>query len=323
MIDYFAHTIQRPQDKINFVIVLLGEQGIGKDSALQPVRYAIGDSNCKEISPDELFSNYNSYADCLLLVINEARPAAEDFKATNFYEKLKILTAAPPNWIMMNGKYQKQRHVRNLMRVIITTNDPLALYVPENDRRLHFAKSDLQSKWADAEYFDQLYNYYEAGGMAHVYAYLLKRDISKFNPKMKPAANAAWQSVVTSWNYPAHNPLSDVLDDLGWPDVFFSGELLKSEAAAFDSKEEMATLLKSSRKLSSMMQRNGYNTIHSENKNNGWKFCHGGKAFRSRIAFVKFGFQGSVEDAIQDRGYEIAKSGKAPKPKVINIESAR
>jgi hypothetical protein len=319
MMDYFAHTVQHPGEKINFGIVLLGEQGIGKDSALQPVRYAIGECNCKEISPDELFSNYNSYADCLLLVINEARPAAEDFKATNFYEKLKTLTAAPPNWIMMNGKYQKQRHVRNLMRVIITTNDPLALYVPENDRRLHFAKSHLESKWADRNYFDQLYDYYEAGGLAHVYAYLLQRDISKFSPKQKPAANAAWKSVVASWNTPVHNPLTDVIDELGWPEVFFGVEILSAEVAAFDNKDEMKVLLRSSRKLSSMMAKNGYETIQSTDKNNGWHWHANGKRFKARVAFVKVGFKGDIEAAIDARGTEIAECGKAAKSKIIKF----
>lgn len=321
LLDYFAHTIQHPEEKINFGIVMFGEQGIGKDMALDPIRYSLG-LNCREISPDMLFSQYNSYVDCIMLIINEARPAAEEFKATNFYELLKTLTAAPPDWIPMNGKYQRQRHVRNLMRVIITTNDPLSLYVPENDRRLHFVHSKVPSKWANSDYFRRLDGYYQAGGRAHVHSFLLERDISKFNPKEKPEPNAAWNSIVASWNAPVHDPLMDVLDDLGWPPLFFGGELLMSDIAAFDNKEEVKLLLRSSRKLAGLMARHGYETVQAPNKNNGWKWIINGKMFKSRVAFVRRDFTGDIETEVEKRGTEIAANGKAARPKVVPIRSA-
>lgn len=319
LLDYFAHTVQHPEVKINFGIVLLGEQGIGKDSALLPVRLAVGSRNCKEVSPDHLFSQYNSWAASVLLIINEARPAVEDFKATHFYELLKTLCAAPPDWIMRNGKYESQLYVRNLMRVIITTNDPLSLYVPENDRRLHFAQSELQSKWAAPEYFKQLHDYYEAGGADSVYAYLLDRDISKFDPKQKPASNESWKSVVASWNTPVNDPLSEVLDELGWPDVFFGGELLNAEVAAFDNKDEVRLLLKSSRKLAGKMNAHGYLTKQAPDRQCGWQWHENGKRFKSRIAFVKKGFSGDVEAEIERRGREITSNGRAAKQKTVRL----
>lgn len=323
MLDYFAHTVQHPEIKINFGLVLIGEQGIGKDSALLPVRAAVGERNCAEISPDDLFSQYNNWAASVLLIINEARPAAEDFKATHFYELLKTLTAAPPNWLRMNEKYGRQRYARNLMRVIITTNDLLSLYVPENDRRLHFAQSKLSSKWAEKGYFDDLHKYFEAGGLSHVYAYLRQRDISKFDPKQKPAANDAFKSVSASWNAPVHDPLADVLDELGWPDVFFGGELLNVEVAAFDNKDEVKLILRSSRKLAAKMDRLGYEPRQAPEKSNGWKFSKSGKTFRSRVAFVKKDFAGNVEAEVQRRGDEIAANGRAARPKVVKLELAK
>jgi hypothetical protein len=322
LLDYFAHTIQHPEEKINFGIVMLGEQGIGKDSALEPVRFAIGERNCAEISPDDLFSPYNQYVSSILVVVNEARPVMEDFKATDLYERLKMLTAAPPNWITMNGKYQRKRTVRNLMRIIITTNDPLALYVPENDRRLHFANSRVNSKWAGEDYFTQLHNYYEAGGYAHVYAYLLQRDISKFNPKVKPESNTTHKSIVASWNSPIHDPLSDVLDDLGWPIVFFGNELLLSDVAAFDNRDEVKVLLKSSRKLASMMSRHGYEMMQSPNREQGWRWQMG-KKFKARVAFVRRDFDGDVSLEIDRRGAEIANDGKAARPKVVWLKTEK
>jgi len=324
LLDFFAHTVQHPDVKINFGIVMIGAQGIGKDSALEPVRAAIGEKNCKEITPNDLLSNYNDWAACLLLVVNEARSTAEDFKATDFYEATKILCAAPPDWIRVNGKYEKHRYARNLMRMIITTNDPLALYVPDDDRRLHFVLSRLPAKWAEPGYFDQLHSYYAAGGFAHVYAYLRQRDVSKFDPKKKPASNQAFRAIVASWNSPVHDPLADVLDELDWPDVFFGSEFLLSTAASFDNRDEVVNLLKSSRKLAVRMNRLGYEA-HRPEDGEQWRWREGDKfkdGFKARVAYAKKGFDGSrLRLEIEKRGKEIAKTGKAepkskPKPQL-------
>jgi hypothetical protein len=42
IIPWFAHRVQRPEEKINHAIMLGGLQGIGKDSMLEPVKHAVG-----------------------------------------------------------------------------------------------------------------------------------------------------------------------------------------------------------------------------------------------------------------------------------------
>jgi hypothetical protein len=323
LLDYFAHTVQKPQEKINFGIILNGEPGIGKDLALLPVRRAIGEWNCREETPSKITSNFNGWVNCVLLTINEAKPTESEFKATDFYEVLKPCLAAPPNWLPRNGKYEKQFYVRNVLRVIITTNDALALYVPENDRRLFFAKSELPAKWAEGKRAHELVGFYNAGGYAHVFAYLRQRDISKFNPHIVPAQTAAQEAVAASWTQAVYDPLRDVLDDLGWPPLFFGGELLSSEVAAFDNKDEVRILLQSSRKTALRMNRLGYQQQSSPHKSNGWKFSENGKVFRTRVVFVKHGFGGDIEAEIDRRGREIAACGKAARPKVVSIKEAK
>lgn len=310
LLDYFAHLVQKPHEKANYGIILLGAQGIGKDTALEPVRWAMSDRNCREISPDALFTSYNAYADCLLLVINEARPTEHEFRATDFYEKMKTLCAAPPDWITINGKYQRHRHVRNLMRVIITTNDPLSLYIPEDDRRLHFAQSPVPQGWKGEDYFKGLYAFYDDGGHAHVLAFLRERNIKLFNPKQKPAANAAWHNVAAAWHNPVSSPLADVLADLGWPDALFGPELLHTDVAAFDNKDDMKLLLRSSLKLAREMSKIGYDVVRSDNKQNGWAYNNNGKRFRARVAFVKKGITTGVQEILDHRGEKIAAHGR-------------
>ncbi len=49
--DWLAHRVQRPAEKLNHALVLGGGMGIGKDTLLEPIRYAVGDGNFKEAGP--------------------------------------------------------------------------------------------------------------------------------------------------------------------------------------------------------------------------------------------------------------------------------
>lgn len=51
IIRYLAYKAQHPEDKINHALVLGGEQGIGKDTIIEPVKYTIGPWNFAEVNP--------------------------------------------------------------------------------------------------------------------------------------------------------------------------------------------------------------------------------------------------------------------------------
>src|SRR5262249_43064592 len=54
IITWLAHRVQRPQEKINHALVLGGLQGIGKDTLLEPVKYAVGPWNFRDVIPANL-----------------------------------------------------------------------------------------------------------------------------------------------------------------------------------------------------------------------------------------------------------------------------
>ena len=51
MLNWFAHRVQRPWEKINHAIVMGGSQGIGKDTILEPLKQAVGPWNFKSENP--------------------------------------------------------------------------------------------------------------------------------------------------------------------------------------------------------------------------------------------------------------------------------
>ena len=52
---------------MNHALVLGGAQGIGKDSLLEPVKYAIGPWNFQDISPSHLLSRFDGFVKSVIL----------------------------------------------------------------------------------------------------------------------------------------------------------------------------------------------------------------------------------------------------------------
>jgi hypothetical protein len=285
--DYCAQMVQQPQEKCNAAIVLSGTQGIGKDAALMPVKAAAGAWNVKGIDPDELFSPYRPWLQTLMLTIDEVRPTKDEFHASSMYNILKPMIVAPPDTLPLNDKYQKLRYVINVLRVFITTNDWMAMYIPAEDRRMFIMHSTLPQKWHETEgkpeYFVRLFAWLQQGGCANVAAWLQARDLSRFNPKAQVEKTMGWEAVANTWGEP-EDAITLALEQLGSPQVLFTAELLRVQ---FDGKEELEGMLKSPRKIGHRMQRSGYLAMKPPNGDPRWVFRHEGAAFSSRMAFVK------------------------------------
>src|SRR5262249_14203029 len=73
IIRWLAHRVQKPQEKINHALVLGGLQGIGKDTLLEPLKYAVGPWNFHEVSPKQIGGRFNGFLKSVILRVNEAR----------------------------------------------------------------------------------------------------------------------------------------------------------------------------------------------------------------------------------------------------------
>ena len=73
IVKWLAQRVQHPEEKINHALVLGGNQGIGKDTALEPVKHAVGAWNFQEVSPQHLIGRFNGFLKSVILRVNEAR----------------------------------------------------------------------------------------------------------------------------------------------------------------------------------------------------------------------------------------------------------
>ena len=311
--DYCAHMIQRPHEKCNAGVVLSGEQRIGKDAVLHALKIAIGFWNAKDVDPDELFKRFKPWMQTMMLTINEVRPSKDEFHASSMYNILKPLLASPPMTLPMEDKNDKLKYVINVMRVFITTNDYMAMYIPPGDGRLFIMNSSLEFGWQVKaglpDYFVDLYSWIENGGAGHVARWLASRDISHFNPKGEVAKTAGWEAVSGTWDEP-DDCVAYALEAMGKPDVLFGTELAHIQ---FEYQEDMQAMLKSPRKLGHRMQRAGYVLVKPPADGERWRFHEDGVELRSRTAFVRTRAaltNETVMAAIKQRGKELVSAMK-------------
>jgi hypothetical protein len=148
LLDWFAHRVQKPEEKPNHALILGGTPGIGKDTILVPVAYAIGRWNFREISPDQAMDKDNDFLRSVVLLISEARDHGDGGRSNrfHFYDHMKTYTASPPETMRINEKYLRQYTIFNRTGVIYTTNKKTdGIYLPPDDRR-HYATWSERAK---------------------------------------------------------------------------------------------------------------------------------------------------------------------------------
>lgn len=296
LFNWFAFKVQNPGLKINHAILLGGAPGIGKDTILDPVRYAVGDWNFADIRPTVLRARFNGFVKSVILRINEVHDLDSDTDAYAFYELTKHVIAAPPEAILVDEKNLPAHHVPNLTGVILTSNHKTTgLYLPPDDRRHYVAWSDQPGEGEPgalpASYFEQIFSWLDSGARRHVAAWLKARDLSRFNPKAAPPRTEAFWEIVNAQRAPEESELSDVLEKMaedvrrhGKDDglIVFTLDHLRGKARDLDFHGLVAWLedRKNRRILPKHLERLGYRRVANPDAVDGrWRTSVGKQVF--------------------------------------------
>lgn len=177
--DFMAHTAQKPGEKINHALVLGSRsEGVGKDTLFEPLRAAIGRRYVREIGPPQLTASFNKWlVGCKLVIVQEMH----NFERRATMNLLKPLVAAPPEALSVNLKGVQEFFVPNLLSTVFFTNENDALAIQNGDRRYFIAWNDGEPQ--PKAFYDEVWDWYRAGGIEQVMRWLLSRDISRFNAK--------------------------------------------------------------------------------------------------------------------------------------------
>jgi hypothetical protein len=202
IIRWQAFKVQRPFEKINHALVLGGEQGIGKDTMLEPVRYAVGPWNFRDVSPTNLLGSFSGYLKTVILRVNEARDLG-DVSRFDLYDHTKIYIASPPETLRINEKYLSEYYIFNCLGLLYTTNHKTdGIFIPAGDRRHYVAWSPCKKEEFSETYWSDMWTWYQTGGTEHVAAYLSELDLSDFNAKAPPPKTQAFWDIILANNSP-------------------------------------------------------------------------------------------------------------------------
>lgn len=191
-LQWMAYTLKHPEDKINHALILGGMEGIGKDFLLFPLVMAMGEY-AESIDGAELLSNHNEYLmACKLLCINETE-LGDHNDAKMVSSRLKRIAAAPPNTLRVNPKGITAINIRNIVNVVMTTNDRVPLRLASVSRRFHALWSRLNVRDENDEmtvewkaYWTDRWQWMNKNFEACIYYLMNHVDISQFNPGAAP-----------------------------------------------------------------------------------------------------------------------------------------
>lgn len=274
-LDYMAHRVQCPGEKPRFALIIAGEQGVGKDTAIGMCGPAIGLWNIAAIDASALESGFNEYAASVLIIVSEIANR-QDMNKWAFNERIKVLIAGQPDYASINPKYGHKYSVRLHCGIIITTNHMVSgLYIPADDRRYDVIACATRSEMGlddpeeRSKYFEELWAWYvQEGGASHVAAFLQGRDISHFRPNTGQRQTKAHREVVLA-GMSGDEWCIDALEAMEWPDVIRLDHMWKAVEATND---EPMTRKEFNQRIQHSLPRLGYSKLICHTTNDGrWR----------------------------------------------------
>jgi putative DNA primase/helicase len=189
VLDFLAHMFQKPEQKPSVAIVMKGGRGIGKGSFVWPLIRIMGMHGAHLTGVNQAAGRFNSViVGKLLMFFDEMHVTTRDAE-----DALKTIISEP--MISMERKGIDPEPVSNYARVIGASNHADVIRTGEKERRYLLLESS-DHRAGDKAYWDSYYQWARAGGASHLLAYLLKRDISAFNPHFAPRTAALQAAMV-------------------------------------------------------------------------------------------------------------------------------
>jgi hypothetical protein len=192
LIQWMAHNVQRPGEKILWSPVLFGVQGDGKTTIARVLAAAMGQRHVRNISLDSLFSAFTGWATGACVgVLEEIRVIGHS--RHDVMNKLKPFISNQTVEVVRKG--QDGIDVLNTQNYLACTNHADALVLDHGDRRWGVFATRFESRAAllaerGEDYWKALYSAIDQDD-GEIRSWLLSVDLSQFNPNAAPETNQA------------------------------------------------------------------------------------------------------------------------------------
>jgi len=229
LLDYLAHTAQRPRDRGQHIVIFRDEGGTGKSCLFDTLDLVFGRYSGPVGSA--MTSSFNAGLEHLLLphwsdpVIHGAVDRDLESALKNFSGDSKI---------EINHKGGAKYHVRNYGRLMIATNKDWIVPIGKGERR--YAVFGGLSAWPYSEW-DEYDKWLKSGGVEAIRCFLVERDISGFEISA-PAPRTEQRGTMEKASLP---PLVALLED----DYFLDRDIYTIDQIRMQYKEQTGRTLSS------------------------------------------------------------------------------
>lgn len=205
VLDFLAHLVQKPAEKIKSTILIIGEPGVGKSIIGEMMIRLLGEKNVTAIEDSDLRSSFNEWMDGIQLVLIHE---LNNIKDRSTKSRLKQYLTDP--WIRINRKRVPTYSYRNRVNFLTFSNYEDAANIDKGDRRWMIWKSKAVKK--DDQYYKDLWHWFERGGAECLLYHLQTRDLSDFNPNAAPPGSKGKDEAIADSRGDIESYLQDLFD---------------------------------------------------------------------------------------------------------------
>ena len=190
LLNWLAHGVQNPAIKPGVSVVMRGDQGTGKGTLGRLMLEIWGGHGITVSHSRHLTGNFNDHLRTTVFVFSDEAQFVGDAQGN---QALKALITEDYGIFEAKGVDADLR--KNYVRVLMATNSDWVVNVGPDARRFFVLDvSDCRrvdpSNPANRSFWDNLNRYISGTGAAEFLDYLLKRDLTDFNPAVFPQTQA-------------------------------------------------------------------------------------------------------------------------------------
>lgn len=226
VIDHMAYTVQKPENKITWQVLVYGKPRTGKTLSVEPIRHIFG-SACKTVNVviDEKYDD--AYVGSKVVIFEEIWGDRRNYN----HLKSKL---ANSNIETLNPKSKSKVAQMNRYAMYMFSNHEDALSIDRDGDKLLVIEGPDRA--LDASFYTQYATEIDNGDLANrVYAFLLARDVSSFSHGRLPVRTAAAMAMVDAAAPEAESAIQDAIESSEEPfeGHEFEGLVLKPECRSY------------------------------------------------------------------------------------------
>jgi hypothetical protein len=204
LVNYLAHLVQKPGEKIKHVVLIIGGQGIGKSAIGRLVTGLVGQGNSIMVGPSEAEDRFKArWGNRQVLIF-------EELMADN---RLKFYNDVKP-WITEEEHSVEEKHIQSYFAstprgMFAFSNEHAPTRVSADDRRFFIVRSPMKPQ--GAAYYDALFAAIGGDEISAFKHHLIQRDISSFKPAAPPPVTDAKRELIADTRAPIESHLEDLI----------------------------------------------------------------------------------------------------------------